>query len=100
VTRKLRAAEVALDPPSVRERPGRVRGEEAPYIEVLDAVLTVHVMLRRTLAECDAEQPVAVAPPRRRFAIDQASKVEESELAEPGEVSVGDPLARALSPHD
>jgi hypothetical protein len=63
MTRKLRAAEVALDPAAVRERPGRVSREEAPHVEVLDAVLAVDIVLRRTLAEGDAEQPLAVAPP-------------------------------------
>lgn len=73
--------------------------EEAPDIEVLDAVCPVDVMQRRTLAEGDAEQPVVVASPRRRFALDQASEVDESQLAEADEVGVGDPLARARTRH-
>jgi hypothetical protein len=67
-------------------------GEEAPDVEVIDAVRAVDVMLRRTLAACDTEEPVAVTPPRRRFAFDQAGEVEESELAEADEVGAGDPL--------
>jgi hypothetical protein len=97
MTRKPRAAEVALDLAAVRERPGRVSGEEAPDVEVLDAVLAVEVVLRCTLAECDAEQPVAVAPPGRGFALDEAGEVAEGELAEAGEIGAGDRLARALS---
>src|SRR5205823_13937243 len=87
VTGKLRAAEVALDSATVRERAGRVGGEEAPDVEVLDPVHAVDVVLRRAVAECDAEQPVAVAPPGRRFALDQAGEVEEWAL--PGPVEVG-----------
>jgi hypothetical protein len=59
-----------------------VSGEEAPDVEVLDAVLAVEVVLRGTLAKCDAEQPVAVAPPGRRFALDQDGEVAKGEVAE------------------
>jgi hypothetical protein len=47
-----------------------VSGEEAPDVEVVDAVLAVEVVLGRPLAECDAEQLVAVAPPGRRLPLD------------------------------
>jgi hypothetical protein len=77
-------------------RPGEPR-EETPDVEVLDAVLAVDIVLRRTLAECDAEQPVAVAPPGRGLALYEAGEVAEGELAEAGEIGAGDRLARALS---
>src|ERR1017187_1237505 len=59
---KFRRAVVSGSPPAVRKRAVAVRGVERPDVEILDAVLLVHVMEGGTLAQSPAQQSASVAP--------------------------------------
>jgi Bacitracin resistance protein BacA len=71
VSAELRGAEVPRFAPSDRERPVVMLGVEGPDVEVLDAVLPVHVMQGSALAQGAAQQTADIAAGATRIALEK-----------------------------
>ncbi len=96
VSAELRGAEVPRSAPPSRERPVVIVGIEGPDVEVLDAVLLVHVVQGSTLAQGPAQETTGISAGAVRIPPEELGLGVGGQRGESKQVSYFDPRQRAI----
>ena len=96
VTTEARRPKISIPDRPIWKRLPRACSEERPDIDVLDAVLAVDPVLRRTLAEREKKWPVPIQG-SHGSSCERSRQHVHSEVADPLKICLSEPLKRPLA---